>query len=158
MNFLLIVAPLIVLSNNLILSIIGISISIVLVIFIIYKFIKKNPLYIYYCYALNVSGIFFLFFILTIYPVLGVFLLPEILYIYTFFTYTEIHAQSLVPYSNSINLYMNYTPKSVNTCKIYKRAKITDKIKKQYNSKTNFRYSLIFVLSLIVTFIIYISL
>jgi hypothetical protein len=149
---------LIILSNNIIISVIGISISVVLFIFMIYKFIKNNPLYIYYCYALNISGIFFLFYILTIYPVLGFFLLPEILYIYTFFTKTEIHAHSLVPYDNSINVYMNFTPKSPNTCKIYKRAKITDMIKKQYDSKTNFRYSLIFFLSLIIIFIFHISL
>lgn len=158
MNFLIIVFPLTILSKNILISTIGIFLSSFLIVVTLFKFIKNNPLYIYYCYTLIFSCLFFLFYLLNVNPVLGALLLPEILYIYTFFTKTEVYSQqSLIPYDNSINLYMNYSPRRVNTCKIYKRVKITEMIKKQYNSKTNFMYSLILSLSLIITFIFYIS-
>ncbi len=158
MNLLIIVFPLTFLSNNILTSTIGIFLSGFLIITMIFKFIKNNPLYIYYCFALIISGLFFLFYLLNIFPVLGAFLLPEILYFYSFYSKTESYSQSLIPYDNSINSYMNYTPRRVNICKIYKRARLTDNIKKQYNSNTNFKYSLILSLSLIITFIFYILL
>ena len=157
MNFLIIIFPLTFLSINIITSTIGIFLSGFLIIIMIFKFVKNDPLYIYYCVALIISGLFFLFSLLTIYPVLGALLLPEILYIYTFYSKTATTSQSSIPYDNSINAYMNPTPNPVNTCKIYKRAKMTESIKKQYNSKINLKYSFILSLSLIIIFILYIT-
>lgn len=157
MNFLIIIYPLTFLSINVITSTIGIFLSGFLIIIIIFKFIKNDPLYIYYCFALIISGLFFLFSLLTIYPVLGALLLPEILYIYTFYSKTETYSQSSIPYDNSITSYMKNNPRRMNTCKIYKRAKLTEMIKKQYNGKTNIKYSFILTLGLIITFIMYIS-
>jgi hypothetical protein len=145
------------LSINVITSTIGIFLSGFLIIIMIFKFVKNDPLYIYYCFALIISGLFFLFSLLTIYPVLGALLLPEILYIYTFYSKTEVYSQSSIPYDNSITSYMKNTPGRMNTCKTYKRAKLTETIKDQYNGKTNIKYSFILTLSLIITFIMYIS-
>lgn len=158
MNFLIIAFPLTFLSKNIIISTIGILLLGVLIIIALFKFIKSNPLYIYYCYTLFISSVFFLFYWVTINPALGGLFLPEILYLYTFSSKTEVNSQSLIPYDNSINLYLNYSPRRVNTCKIYKRAKITKRIKKQYNSKTNFEYSLILGIILTTISVFYILL
>jgi hypothetical protein len=155
MNLLVITLPLAILSENIFISIIGISVSCVIVITLFYKFLRNNPLYIYYCFAIIFGALFFLFYLLNLYPVLGVLLLPEVLYIYTFYSKSVTTSQSSIPYDNSINAYMNETPRAVNTCKIYKRAKLTEKIKEKYNSKTNLKYSSIFSLSLLVIFLLY---
>lgn len=157
MNFLIILFSLTILSKNIITSIIGFSLSGPLIIIIIYKFIRNNPLYIYYCYTLIFSSLFYLFYSLIINPILGALLIPEILYIYTFYGKNEVYSQSLIPYDNSISSYMNNIPRKTNICKLYKRAKITENIKKQYDSKTNLKYSLIFGMSLIIIFIVYVS-
>ncbi|MFX1388687.1 MAG: hypothetical protein ACFE9Z_01320 [Promethearchaeota archaeon] len=158
MNLLIIILPLLILSTNIFVSTIGIFLSSISVIILILKFIQNNPLYIYYCFALMVGGLFFLFYLLNFYPLLGALLLPEILYIYTFYSKSATTSQSSIPYDNSIQSYMKYPPVAVNTCKIYKRAKITEKIKKQYDGKTNLKYSFILSVSLIGVFVLQITL
>lgn len=156
LNFLVIVFPLIIFYQNISISFIGIGIASVLIVLTVLTFLKNNPFYIYYCYALMISSLFFLFRLMLINALFGAVILPTAWYIYTFYGANELYAPSLVPYNNNVNLSSYRIPKRVDGNVAYKRKQRIEIIKKQYDSDLSRKYSIILSLSLIFIFFLYI--
>ena len=143
LNFLVIVFPLIVFYQSILISFIGVGVAGFLIIITLNTFIKNNPFYMYYCYALVLSSLFFFWRLLQINAVFGFGILPMTWYIYTFYVGNEIYAPDLAPYNNSINLFSNRIPKRFDGNIAYKRKQRIERIKKQYNSDLSRKYSFI---------------
>ena len=156
MNFLVIALALVFFYTNIFISIIGVLLAGVLIVITIFTFIKKNPFYIYYCYALILSSLFFLFRLMLINSLFGFVILPTVWNIYTFYTANQMYSPNLVPYDNSAALYSTRLPKRIDSNIAYKRKQRIELMKKQYNSKISRKYSSILTLSLIIVFLIYI--
>jgi len=82
LNFLIILFPLISKNEVLVISIIGILISSTLIILTAYNFMKNNPLYTYYSFPLLFSGFLFLIPSIVINPLIIFLILPETFLIY----------------------------------------------------------------------------
>ena len=121
LNFIVIVFPLIVFYQSIPISFIGVGVAGFLIIITLNTFIKNNPFYMYYCYALVLSSLFFFWRLLQINAVFGFGILPMTWYIYTFYVGNEIYAPDLAPYNNSINLFSNRIPKRFDGNIAYKR-------------------------------------
>jgi hypothetical protein len=156
MNFTVIAFTLIYFYRNIIISIIGVIFATILMGITVLTFIKDNPFYIYYCYALIITSLFFLFRLMLINSLFGFIILPTVWDIYTFYTANQMYSPNLVPYDNSVSLYSTGIPKRTDSNIAYKRKQRVELIKKQYNSNISRKYSLILTMSLILIFIIYI--
>ncbi|MFX1499322.1 MAG: hypothetical protein ACFFBH_17530 [Promethearchaeota archaeon] len=81
-NSLVIIFPLIIIYENLAISIIGIFLSCGTIALAIFTFIRNNPLYIYYCYSLLLCALLFSIPSIMLNPYFAIILIPDICFIY----------------------------------------------------------------------------
>ncbi len=164
-NFFIIIFALIIFHENIILSIIGIYLSVGILSLATYTFIRNNPLYLYYCYIILLFAILFLSLLLTKYLILGIFLIPEIVYLYYLIgsnshtsTINSIAKQRFVMragglYSfNAIRLTQQWD--NISHELENQKLKRRDIIEKQYNATKISIISLVFAVSFFVIFIL----
>ncbi|MHA2337673.1 MAG: hypothetical protein ACXACX_10230 [Candidatus Hodarchaeales archaeon] len=82
LHFLIIIFLLIIVSENIVLTILGCSFTVMYLAAIIYTFIKNNPFYIFYCYGFFLCALFYLISSFLFAPLFGLILFPELFYFY----------------------------------------------------------------------------
>ena len=154
-HFIIIVFPLVVIQNILVLEIIGILCSSFLLILLVYNFTSENPFSISYGIALLLSNFFFLIPSVILAPLIGFFLIPECLYIYsvTFKSRAFSASKFYGDYQyrkrvGSVGLPPNPDP----NLKL-REGKKSEKAEKPYNAKKHAAISFILLISLVVVFV-----
>ena len=165
-NSLIIVFPLIFFYKNIIISILGIVLSCSTLTITLYTFIRNNPLYMYHCYVLLIGGVLFLIPSTMINPILGIFFIPEVCFIYNI-SKGKSQTSALSSYAKAKYLMRFGAQYGLNAKKLsqqwdnidpeleLKKKQQRELLEKQYHSKKNLISSLVLSLSLITIFAFY---
>ncbi|MFW9828036.1 MAG: hypothetical protein ACFFEY_10610 [Candidatus Thorarchaeota archaeon] len=163
MNTLIILFSLIIFGKNLLISILGVILTLSLALLTFYTFIKNNPLYIYYCYVLLICGVLFLIPSTMINPFLGILFFPQLCFIYNI-SKGKSQSSALSTYAKAKYLKRMGVHYGLNAQKLsqqwdninpeleLKKNQQRDLLEKRYNSKKVLISSLCLFLSLIIVF------
>jgi hypothetical protein len=153
-HFFIIVFPLIIIQQNLLLEVTGITFCSFLLFFVVYYFTLGNPFYISYGIALLLCNFFFLIPSVLLHPLIGVFLIPEMIYIYIISfknrTFSAGKAYGDARYRakvGSVGLPPNPDP----NLKL-REGKQSEKTEKRYNAKKHSIISFILMVLLLIVF------
>ncbi len=166
MNTLIILFSLIIFSENLLISIIGVLLTLSLVLMTFFTFIKNNPLYIYYSYILLICGILFLIPSTMINPFLGILFFPEFCFIYNISKgrsqSSAISTYAKVKYLKRMGAHYGLNAQklsqqwdNINPELELKKNQQRDLLEKSYNSKKVLVSSLCLFLSLVIVFALF---
>ena len=175
LNFLVILITLIIFPKNIFISLIGILLSGVLIVFLVHTFIRNNPLYDRYFLGLLFCGFFFTIPLILMLTRLGLILIDflislilllDILFFYRMYrSMVQLTGATTGAKASVLGKYggmglrirdLRQSWDNINPELIKKRKQMKELLEKQYDGKKVLRNSLIFSLSLFIIFVLYI--
>ncbi len=162
MNFMIIIIPMLFFYENVFISIIGIFISGVLIVFALSSLASNNPFYIYYCYGLMINSIFFIFPAFIMIPWLGLLFLPNFIFLYQLSKKRSQHAATNIIARSARagnlglmirNLDQKYD--NINPDLEIKRKQQRDIVENLYKGKKILRLTFLFSIALFVVFVLF---